>query len=415
MRSPWYYLLYSIYICIYTIYTYNTCKVMNGVYKNMHIVQKSLWVALLLVVMGCGRHGSDFLGAAEPEQVAHPFLITVPDAIALLAADSVVFIDGRKRDTYSLGHISGAVALSWDADDLYTMPIRGNEVALDDLRTLLATTYGIDNSKTYVIYGGSADDWGAEGRVVWLFDLVGITRYKVLHGGYGAWLDATQRGVTNRSTLPVITAPVWGHAFNNYASTRSVQNAFTDTLIQFVDTRAANEWSGSFNYNSLSVTKGHIPGAIHVDFAQLYQIYAPGYLRPPHEIIAQCRAAGVDTSRPIIAYCTGGVRSAFAYFAFKIAYGAGVKNYDASYEEWGAKAAHRPVASVVADTSGMAVLDIRISYQQFMAHPQTYVTTQGLHDSSLVVAVIAGTPQQERHAVRQLAALGYTQLRIMRK
>src|SRR5678809_1455099 len=79
---------------------------------------------------------------------------------------------------------------------------------------------------------------------------------------------------------------------------------------------------------------GHIPGARSIPWAKTAN--EDGTFKSPDELRKLYADAGVDFSKPTIAYCRIGERSSHTWFVLKYLLGVNnVKNYDGSWTEWG--------------------------------------------------------------------------------
>jgi thiosulfate/3-mercaptopyruvate sulfurtransferase len=92
--------------------------------------------------------------------------------------------------------------------------------------------------------------------------------------------------------------------------------------IQIVDTRSVIE---RFN--------GKIPGSVHISWKKFFK----GKERVPldrEEFIALMKTKGINPEKPVVYYCTGGIRSAYAWSVQKINGFPNVKNYEGGMEAW---------------------------------------------------------------------------------
>jgi thiosulfate/3-mercaptopyruvate sulfurtransferase len=92
-----------------------------------------------------------------------------------------------------------------------------------------------------------------------------------------------------------------------------------DDAVTLVDVRSPAEFSGEAGY-PCDPRQGHIDGAVNLPLDEL-QYDAPAALQ------------GVDTSRPIVAYCHSGQRSEVAAALIRSA-GHDATNYEGSWHEW---------------------------------------------------------------------------------
>ncbi|MEE8206758.1 MAG: rhodanese-like domain-containing protein, partial [Nitrospinaceae bacterium] len=76
---------------------------------------------------------------------------------------------------------------------------------------------------------------------------------------------------------------------------------------------------------------GHIPGAVHFDWREFFK--SDGTMKPREALVTLLKSRDIHPSQQIVVYCTGGVRSAMAYFVFRYL-GYTVRNYDGSWWDW---------------------------------------------------------------------------------
>ncbi|MEC8423779.1 MAG: rhodanese-like domain-containing protein, partial [Myxococcota bacterium] len=100
----------------------------------------------------------------------------------------------------------------------------------------------------------------------------------------------------------------------------------------FWDTREQREFAGETPYRE--TRGGHLPGARHLWFKDL--MTATGTLKNRGELRSLLTARSIPLDQPVIAYCTGGVRSGFAYAVLRELGAPTPANYDGSMWEWSA-------------------------------------------------------------------------------
>ena len=99
--------------------------------------------------------------------------------------------------------------------------------------------------------------------------------------------------------------------------------------ITIIDNRTQKEFEGATPYGEKR--GGHIPGAIHIDWREFFT--EEGKLKNRDTLSILLDKYGIQKDREIVVYCTGGVRSAMAYFVFRHL-GQKVRNYDGSWWDW---------------------------------------------------------------------------------
>ncbi len=250
---------------------------------------------------------------------------------AMLGADldTLTLLDARSASDYNRGHLPGAVRVSWlDYRDGWgrTGKLKSNTSELaDDMAGL-----GVEQQRTVVVYGAAHEGWGEEGRIAWMLRYLGHQKVAILDGGYGAWTQAN--GLSTREAPRVEHGSFVANIVPGLrADADAVANA-ASAGITVLDTRTEDEFNGSRRY--FPPRTGHIPQAVHLFWSDL--LTADGRLDRSDAALARLRAKGLNPEQPVIAYCVGGVRSAFAVLALRELGFRDVRNYDGSWYEWSA-------------------------------------------------------------------------------
>ncbi len=116
---------------------------------------------------------------------------------------------------------------------------------------------------------------------------------------------------------------------------RQVDDVVGRGTTNLVDVRSPDEFSGKVNAPpgsaETSQRSGHIPGARNIPWSKTAN--DDGTFKSSAELCALYGTAGVDGTRPTIAYCRIGERSSHTWFVLKGL--PDVRNYDGSWTEWG--------------------------------------------------------------------------------
>lgn len=232
-----------------------------------------------------------------------------------------VILDARPTSEWQAGHIPGALSYSWEnftRTDEKGIPFR--VLPPRDLASALGEM-GIDEKTSIVIYGDADKSWGGEGWAAWTFAWLGHTGpVRILSGGIQAWrhgnfpvtADAPKGNV--RAVYHFTLAPRWD------ISTDEIEQRKTPMVL--IDTRSTMEW-----------LLGRIPGAIHIEWTNFYT--SPD--RRPLDAAAfrqLLKDNGVDTNKPVVYYCRGGIRSGYAWMAHQLAGLPDARNYEGGMEAW---------------------------------------------------------------------------------
>ena len=111
-------------------------------------------------------------------------------------------------------------------------------------------------------------------------------------------------------------------------STEELQKNYD--IYKIVDVRTDEEYNGAILYNEAQ--GGHLPGAIHIRYTDLFQ--EEGTLKPNKELIQMFEEAGLRKEDRIVAYCTGGIRSAYVQLVLEMCGFENSYNYDQSFWRW---------------------------------------------------------------------------------
>jgi thiosulfate/3-mercaptopyruvate sulfurtransferase len=263
-----------------------------------------------------------------------------PDLVVL---DIRSAIDGGSVETYRQGHIPGAVHSDYDK--------AGWRVARRDLPLMLPTLpelekligeLGIDEDSHVVVVpaGVHANDFGSAARTYWTLKVSGVAQVSILDGGFAAWqadgANAIETGI-NRPSPRIFTATL---DKNLIAEVEEVEQAQRTGGATLVDARSPALFLGK-EKTPAAQAYGHIPGALNIDNASLYDPVA-NRLKPKAELATIMAAVPPG---PVVNYCNTGHWAATDWFVMSEILGRkNVKLFPDSMVEWSANASH-PVAS----------------------------------------------------------------------
>jgi thiosulfate/3-mercaptopyruvate sulfurtransferase len=260
-------------------------------------------------------------------------LVTSDWAEQNLDTDGVVFVEVDEDTTaYDKGHIRGAVKINWKTE--LQDPVIRDFVDRGAFEKLLSNK-GISNEDTVVLYGGN-NNWFAA-YAYWYFKLYGHRDVRLLDGGRKKWeLDGRPL-----STEEVSRPATSYTAQEQNTAIRAFRQDALETIgtQNLVDVRSPDEFSGKILapahlLQESAQRPGHIPTALNVPWSKAAN--EDGTFKSDEELRALYGAAGLDESRPTIAYCRIGERSSHTWFVLHELLGlSDVKNYDGSWTEYG--------------------------------------------------------------------------------
>jgi len=190
---------------------------------------------------------------------------------------------------------------------------------------------GIGDGKRVIAY----DTVGlfSAARAWWMFKVFGHDDVAILDGGLKKWL-AESRATEEGPALPRqerhFTARFKGSMVKDM---KEVAAALKTRAAQVADARSGTRYRGEEVEPRAHVRAGHMPGANNVHYASL--INPDGTLKPPAEIAAVFKAAGIDLSRPVITSCGSGITAAILTLGLTLAGARDHALYDGSWTEWG--------------------------------------------------------------------------------
>ena len=286
-----------------------------------------LWAFLFLV--GCT---SPETVQPWPETVPVPWIVSPEQARRLMAAGARV-LDVRAEPAYLEGHVEGALSTRWEAFSRSDDPYRGRLLEDDALLQSRIRALGIDGEAPVLVVGDPRAGWGEDGRLVWTLRTAGHERAAFVDGGLLALADAGVALSVARTPPP----PAGGFTVRRRADwtveTAWVESHLRDPEVVFVDAREAREYAGETPYGESR--GGHLPGAVHLYYKDLLD--PQGRLRGTAELRSRLEARGIAPEKTVVAYCTGGVRSAWLVAVLVELGFPAARNYAGSMWEWSAQ------------------------------------------------------------------------------
>ncbi len=188
---------------------------------------------------------------------------------------------------------------------------------------------GIGDGMTIIVYDGMG--LFSAPRVRWTFRTFGATDVRILDGGMPKWRAegrATEQGTPARRAPRSFTARFDRSAV---ADVSDVRRALESGSAQVVDARPADRFKGDAPEPRPGLSSGHMPGALNLPFAAIIE---NGQLKDAGAIADALKAAGIDTSQPIITSCGSGVSAAILSTALEMAGKPARALYDGSWAEW---------------------------------------------------------------------------------
>ena len=275
----------------------------------------------------------------NPPTIPHPENRGYADASILVTTDwlaanfddpNVVVVDTDDPAVYADGHIPGA---SNPPDNYYKTSlddrthIQGTEQFAETMQSL-----GVGDDSVVVAYDRTGGLYAL--RLMWALRYYGHDGAKMLDGGYQKWVaEGRETSTEPYTSRPCVTFTPSEPDNSIFASKSDALAAIDDDRTTLLDVRTDAEWDGSNKRGGKR--GGRIPGAKHLEWTNFHTGGDIPHLKPAAEIEQLLADHGIDTSCPIITYCQGGIRAAHAFWVAKLVGSEDVRNYDASWREWG--------------------------------------------------------------------------------
>jgi thiosulfate/3-mercaptopyruvate sulfurtransferase len=257
-----------------------------------------------------------------PEKILAAEIAVIESADLYQSLSTWVIFDARPFKQWQQGHIPGAKSFSWED---YT---RTDEKGIayrtlpPELLAAALGKMGIDENSPVVVYGDADTSWGGEGWACWVLAWMGHKApIRMLNGGIQSWL-ALKLPVQSNDQSVAMEPKIYRYQILASINITADDIRKNPSAFQLVDNRSTLEW-----------IKGRIPGAIHIPWEKFYTDETRRPLTPVEtkELLIQ---KGVNPERPVVYYCAGGIRSAYAWLVHHWAGLPEAINFEGGMEEW---------------------------------------------------------------------------------
>jgi thiosulfate/3-mercaptopyruvate sulfurtransferase len=269
----------------------------------------------------------------SPQKNPNSELLLTPSDLNKIPLEQRVIIDTRAKWKFLRGHIPNAINMSnWRE---FTTKKNGIKGILIDDKTFISDNFsalGLNPELSIIIYGEPGDPWRTDGRFFWMFERYGFAKVALLDGGLDTWKKSggtVERGFQKRRKFIRLAPESLNLNPKTIADKILINNVLFNNSYILIDNRTQKEFKGATPYGS--DRGGHIPNAKHIHWPDFFK--KDGTLKSATDLYHLLQNAGVQQDQEVIVYCTGGVRSAMAYFVFRYL-GFKVRNYDGSWWDW---------------------------------------------------------------------------------
>lgn len=273
---------------------------------------------------------NDILPPDERGYADSSILVTAEWLAEHIDDGNVVVVDTDDPSEYAGGHIPGA---SNPPDNYYKTSL-DDRTHIQGPEQFAATmsALGIGDDSLVVAYDRTGGLYAL--RLMWALHYYRHYNVKMLDGGYQRWVaDGGASSTTAYQSDGSASFTPREADRSIFADMNDVLEAIGSDDTTLLDVRTDGEWGGSNKRGGKR--GGRIPGAIHLEWVNFHTGGDVPTLKTADEIRGLLVEHGVSTDGNVITYCQGGIRAAQAYWVLKLVGAERVRNYDASWREWG--------------------------------------------------------------------------------
>ncbi len=258
-----------------------------------------------------------------------PLLIEADVLEGHLDMPNLLIVDMTKAETYTKGHIPGAVFLDYPKIIRMAKPVSGLLPHEDQLSFVLSDI-GMTPDSHIVAYDDEGG--GKAARLLWTLEAVGHHRYSLLNGGLHAWVNEghplSQQAVTPepsgyQAEFQPHNEAVVGH--------RYIAEHLNDAKFTLLDARSPAEYHGEKCY---AARGGHIPGAVNIEWTEFMDQSHNLRLKSIATLRNLLEEKGITPDKTVIAYCHTHHRSSHTWLVLKYL-GYRAMGYEGSWSDWG--------------------------------------------------------------------------------
>ena len=259
-----------------------------------------------------------------------------------LQAKNLVIIDVRTESNYGVGHIPGAVNMSYSGWEPYNEDRECQLMPTPEQFTEMMRSLGVSNATHVVIYdhGNSISDATKGGAAVWILEAMGHQHVSYLDGGFTKW-TFEGREIDNTAPTPAPGDFTANLDKSKVAELAEVAGKVKDKKAVFVDARTPEQHFGVEKRGDVA-RNGHIPGSVSLPASYLTNAgvnRAPATIKSMEVLEQISKGVGLPTDKntELIVYCNSCQFAGLNYFVLHDILGyKNVKAYDGSMLEYAA-------------------------------------------------------------------------------
>jgi len=304
--------------------------------KRMRFI--GVFMLLVVLMMGCGDNTKNENPSNENQDTVSTFegeyIVTADYVKERMAEGDVLLVDCRGEKVMKRGTPEGAISVIWQdictCDESYGSA--GDEgwgkiPEASDLEQRLSAL-GMTKDKEIIMIGETTDGWGDDARVLWELAAAGYDNIKMVDGGFTSLKAADVPMQKGASEPQAGTVTIDSIDMTHVMETEELTENYEEYVI--LDVRTEKEYNGATKHGEAK--GGHLPDAIFFPYTEIFR--SDDTLKSNEEIVEMLEAVGVEKDDKIVAYCTGGIRSAYVQLVLEMCGYENTWNYDQSYWRW---------------------------------------------------------------------------------
>ena len=264
-----------------------------------------------------------FLFLAGASKSASAFDLALIDPAELVQDKGKwIILDARPESDWLAGHIPGALSFSWENYTRTDEKGRAYRLAPPERLAAAFGQIGMVEDTPVVVYGDGDKSMGGEGWITWVLLWLGHEGpIRVAAGGIQSWKGLGYPVATGpeSSTRP---ASVYRVRLRPRINVETSELESKERSFTLIDCRSELEW-----------ITGHIPGAVHIAWTE----FRTGRERRPIDragLKHLLQSHDIDPEKPVVFYCTGGVRSGYTWMVHQLDGLSPARNYLGGIEDW---------------------------------------------------------------------------------
>jgi len=279
------------------------------IFKNLNVFRESFIFIFIFLFLTIDTSFASDIGLINAKKLSNEL-------------NNWVILDARPQKEWLKEHIPGSISFSWE--DYTRTDEKGIKFRIlkpEELAEHLGRM-GINENSSIVIYGDADTSWGGEGWNFWLFNWLGHKgSIRLLYGGIQEWKNNKLPLKSGKEKISLKTVK-YSYNINKTIniSTEELKKNINSYII--IDTRSILEWF-----------KGHISGAKRISWEEFFKGKERKSLNSA-ELKNLFKKNNIDLNKPVVYYCTGGIRSGYAWMVHTLSGLPPAINYEGGMEAW---------------------------------------------------------------------------------